>query len=77
VLIKSDVEGAEDEVVRVCADVIADSHPALLLECSPEFDSYYPTMIDDLRALGYSADWEGAAITGRTLGDTQKNIWFS
>ncbi len=76
VLIKADVEGAEDEVVRVCSRVIAESHPAMVLECSPEFDSYYPTMIDDLRALGYSTDWEGAAITGRTLGDTQKNVWF-
>ena len=76
VLIKSDVEGAEDEVVRACYDIITSSHPALVLECSPEFESYYPTMIDDLRALGYSADWEGQAITGSTLGDTQKNIWF-
>ena len=76
VLIKSDVEGAENEVVRVCDKIIRDSHPALVLECSPEFADYYPTMIDDLRALGYSTDWEGAAITGRTLGDTQKNVWF-
>lgn len=76
VLIKSDVEGAEQDVIRVCTDIIADSHPALLLECSPEFADYYPTMIDDLRGLGYSADWEGAPITGSTLGDTQKNVWF-
>ena len=76
VLIKSDVEGAENEVVRVCDKIIRDSHPALVLECSPEFADYYPTMIDDLRALGYSTDWEGAAITGRTLGDSQKNVWF-
>ncbi len=77
VLIKSDVEGSEIDVVRVCAEIIADSHPTLYLECSPEFDSYYPKMIDDLRALGYSADVEGEAITGSTLGDTQKNVWFT
>ncbi len=76
VLIKSDVEGAERDVITVCVQVIADSHPTLLLECSPEFDTYYPTMIDALIKLGYSADWEGAPITGSTLGDTQKNIWF-
>jgi hypothetical protein len=77
VLIKSDVEGSERDVIEVCADIIADSHPTMLLECSPEFDSYYPTMIDDLRELGYSADVEGEAITGATLGDTQKNVWFT
>lgn len=77
VLIKSDVEGAELDVIEVCADVIADSHPVLLLECSPEFDSYYPTMIDDLIALGYRADVEGTEITGSTLGETQRNVWFT
>jgi len=66
VLIKSDVEGSEDEAVS----------PALVLECSPEFDSYYPTMIDNLLGLGYSADWQGDPVTGATLGDTQKNVWF-
>ncbi len=76
VLIKSDVEGAEQDVMRVCADIILDSHPALLLECSPEFDSYYPQMIDDLIAMGYRADVEGEEITGATLGETQRNVWF-
>jgi len=76
VIIKSDVEGAEQDVIEVCADVIADSHPALLLECSPEFDSYYPAMIDDLIGMGYSADVEGEEITGATLGETQRNVWF-
>ncbi len=76
VIIKSDVEGAEQDVIKVCADIIADSHPALLLECSPEFDSYYPAMIEDLIDRGYAATVDGAAIRGATLGDTQKNVWF-
>ncbi|MEE9178750.1 MAG: hypothetical protein V3U46_10020 [Acidimicrobiia bacterium] len=76
VLIKSDVEGAEDDVLEVCRYIIAGLHPALLLECSPEFDTYYPQMIDDLIGLGYRADVEGVEITGATLGDTQKNVWF-
>ena len=77
VLIKSDVEGAEQDVIKVCSDIIsAGSASALFLECSPEFDSYYPKMIDDLIALGYEADVEGEPITGATLGDTQKNVWF-
>ena len=68
-------EVIEDDVVEVCRPIIEDFHPALLLECSPEFDSYYPSMIDDLRAVGYKADVEGEAITGATLGETQKNVW--
>jgi hypothetical protein len=77
VLIKSDVEGSEWYVIEVCHKIIADSHAVLLMECSPEFRSYYPKMIDDLIALGYKADVEGEAITGSTLGDTQKNVWFT
>jgi len=76
VLIKSDVEGAELDVVTVCRSIIHDSHPALLLECSPEFDTYYPEMIDDLIEMGYRADVEGEGITGATLGETQRNVWF-
>jgi hypothetical protein len=76
VLIKSDVEGAEDEVVRVCSRIITEQHPALLLECSPEFDSYYPDMIERLIDLGYAATVDGAAIRGATLGKTQRNVWF-
>ncbi len=77
VLIKSDVEGAELDVVRICEKIILDSHPTLLLECSPEFATYYPRMIDDLLDLGYRADVEGEEITGATLGETQKNVWFN
>jgi hypothetical protein len=75
--IKSDVEGSEDEVLRVCDPIITILKPPMLLECSPEFDTYYPTMIDDLIAMGYRADVEGTEITGDTLGETQRNVWFT
>ncbi len=76
-LVKADVEGAEDEVFRLCQPALrARRIDYLLLECSPEFDDYYPSMIDEIRAYGYTAYFDGAEITGAELGETQKNIWF-
>ncbi len=75
-LIKSDVEGSEDEVIRVVRELVHSLQPPMLLECSPEFDTYYTEMIEELIALGYKATVDGARISGYTLGDTQKNVWF-
>jgi len=77
-LVKSDVEGAEDEVVRLCRPLLrAGKIQYLLLECSPEFDDYYPALIDEIRGYGYDASIDGIPITGAELGETQKNVWFA
>lgn len=66
--IKSDVEGSEIDVVKACQSIIIEQMPVLLLECSPEFDDYYPALIEQLRGYGYTPSDE--------LGATQKNVWF-
>lgn len=72
--VKSDVEGAEDEVMRIIRHLLPG--PTLLLECSPEFANYYPALIDELRGMGYTASVEGVGeITGADL-ERQANVWF-
>lgn len=69
--IKSDVEGAENEVVARCWNVIRRDRPVLLLECSPEFASYYPTLMQSLIDEGYTA----STLPGDL--ETQTNVWFT
>lgn len=81
-LVKADVEGAEDQALRIIRRSLdAGLVDYLLIECSPEFADYYPALIDDLTARGYTAEIVGKGgsepVTGATLGPVQRNVWFS
>lgn len=81
-LVKIDVEGAEIEAVRIIRPLLdAGLVDSLLVECSPEFDSYYPELIDMLIGYGYTATVVGKAgerpVAGATLGPVQQNVWFT
>lgn len=55
-LLKMDVEGAENHVVRAFMPAIAAGRVDFILaEISPIFDDYYPDLIADLIATGYEA----------------------
>ena len=69
--IKSDVEGAELAVFLLCRDIIKRDHPMLLLECSPEFDTYYPEMLQTLIHMGYRS-----SLLPHEL-KTQANVWLT
>lgn len=81
-LVKIDVEGAEDEAVRIVRPLLAAGLvDSLLVECSPELAGYYPALVDTLIGYGYTAtvvdktgEWP---ITGATLGPVQRNVWFA
>lgn len=68
--IKSDVEGHENEVVELCWDIINRDHPVLLLECSPEFDIYYPDMLQSLIDIGYASSVQPDEL------ESQVNVWL-
>lgn len=77
-LLKADIEGAENTAVRLAAPWIETQHvDYLLIECSPEFDGYYPDLVDWIIGCGYTATHNGQRITGQSLGATQKNVWFT
>lgn len=80
-LVKMDVEGAEDEAIRIIRPLLAaELVDNLLVECSPEFADYYPLLIDTLIGYGFSATAVGKEgerpLTGATLGPVQQNVWF-
>lgn len=79
--LKSDVEGAEDDVIhlteRLWQNRLIDH---ALLEISPVFKPYYPALVDELIGYGYDAfiikdetDWH---ITGADVVFPQENVWF-
>jgi hypothetical protein len=80
--LKSDVEGAEDQVINLTRHLWADRKiDHALLEISPVFKDYYPALVDELASYGYKpyiikdeTDWE---ITGSDVVFPQENVWFS
>ena len=77
-ILKADIEGAEiDAVDHFWPLIRRGAIDFIFLEASPEFDSYYPDLIDLIRSNGYSAETvDGEPLEGATLGDTQKNVWL-
>lgn len=63
----ADIEGDEYDAMRLIRPWLGEI-PLLLIECSPEFGDYYPALIDEMHAAGYSSAPE--------LGETQANVWF-
>lgn len=53
-VVKIDLEGAEDQAIRVCQPLLlAGLVDYVLMEVSPVFDSYYGDLLVDLRDMGY------------------------
>lgn len=80
--LKSDVEGAEDQVINLTRHLWADRKiDHALLEISPVFKGYYPALVDELASYGYKpfiikdeGDWE---ITGSDVVFPQENVHFA
>lgn len=80
--LKSDVEGAEDQVINLTRHLWADRKiEHALLEISPVFKDYYPALVDELASYGYKPyiikgddEWE---ITGLDVTFPQENVHFS
>ena len=73
-LVKSDVEGSEDEVIRVCLPLLERQQiDYMLLEISPVFKDFYPALVDECwvdddlvrpQAGGFYGGWITPEIQG-------------
>lgn len=76
-LLKVDIEGGEIDALQVAWPWVERQQVDwMLVECSPEFDTYYPDLVDAIIDCGYTASYGGRTIGGSDLGGTQKNVWL-
>lgn len=78
VFLKVDIEGREDDAIAATLPWWENRqiHTALL-EISPVFEDYYPTMLGRLRAFGYRAELVDGTEVGDPVGwPPQFNAWL-
>ena len=75
-LVKSDLEGAERYAVAACKPFLDRVHH-MYLEISPVFADYYPDMVDDLLADGFTAYYPDNRLFNDDYSLTQINLRLS